>query len=262
MTMFKIPIWGRKSDPKAERAGKSWESLINYAQLPRHVAVIMDGNGRWAYSRGLPRTAGHRAGMSALKEIVNVCGEIGIQVLTVYAFSTENWKRPVEEVDFLMQLLVEYIGRELEELHRQGVRVKVLGEIAELPEPVQREIYQAVEKTAENQGLTLNVAVNYGGRREILKAIREISQRVKEGSLKPEDITEDLVDESLYTRGMPDPDLVIRPSGEMRLSNFLLWQVAYAEFWFNSILWPDFRREHFLQAIVEYQQRHRRFGGL
>lgn len=259
--MFKLPKWWRRSNYDS-KAVKSWESMINFSQLPRHIAIIVDGNGRWAHLRGLPRTAGHRAGMNVLKEIVNICGEIGISVLTVYAFSTENWKRPVEEVDFLMQLLVEYIGGELEELYQKGVKVKVLGEIEGLPAYVQREVQRAMKVTADNQGLILNVAINYGGRREILKAIEEIVQQVKEGSLKPEEITEDMVSSRLYTAGLPDPDLVIRSSGEMRLSNFLLWQVAYAELWFNTILWPDFNREHFYQAIVEYQQRHRRFGGL
>ncbi|MDH7478980.1 MAG: isoprenyl transferase [Syntrophomonadaceae bacterium] len=260
--MVKLPNWLRIGKRKPTDPARRWEAMINFAELPQHVAIIMDGNGRWAHARGLPRTAGHRVGVQTLKETVNLCGEIGIPILTVYAFSTENWKRPAEEVEFLMQLLVEYIGRELDELHRQGVRVRILGETAELPEQVRREVQRAMETTAANTGLLLNVAVNYGGRRELLRAIRELCQQAREGRLRPEEITEDLVSGCLYTQGLPDPDLLIRPSGEMRLSNFLLWQVAYTEFWFNNVLWPDFRREHFYQAIAEYQRRNRRFGGL
>jgi len=241
---------------------KSQVPAIDPANLPRHIAVIMDGNGRWATARRLPRTAGHRAGMSALKELVNACGELGIPVLTVFAFSTENWKRPAEEVNFLMDLLVEYINRELDELNSKGVKIRLLGEMETLPARVQEEIRRAIETTSKNKKLILNVALNYGGRREIILAAQKIGQKIREGTLEPENIDEELFNNFLYTDRLPDPDLVIRPSGEMRISNFLLWQIAYAELWFSKVLWPDFKKEHLLEAIAEYQKRHRRFGGL
>jgi undecaprenyl diphosphate synthase len=231
-------------------------------QLPQHIAIIMDGNGRWANARGLPRTAGHRAGMGALHETVEAAGDIGLKILTVYAFSTENWKRPLEEVDFLMRLMVEYILKELADLHRKGVRVRLMGDIEDLPPDTQNEMRNAIQTTRDNTGMVLNIAVNYGGRREILRAVRQICEGVQGRLLDPQEVDEEMFGSLLYTEGCSDPDLLIRPSGEMRLSNFMLWQIAYSEFWFNDILWPDFRREHLYQAIVEYQQRHRRFGGL
>ncbi|MGI6648231.1 MAG: isoprenyl transferase [Bacillota bacterium] len=247
---------------RVKRAKDKWESQIDHNHLPQHIAVIMDGNGRWATLRGLPRYAGHRAGMSALKELVTICGELGIQVLTVYAFSTENWKRPAEEVSFLMNLLVEYMERELAELHHKGVQVRALGELAELPLLAQQALNKAENVTHGNQGMKFNIALNYGGRREILKAVHQIAQQVLAGEIKLEQINEELVSCFLYTRDLPDPDLVIRPSGEQRLSNFLLWQSAYSEFWTSSVLWPDFRKHHLFEAIVDYQKRHRRYGGL
>lgn len=257
--------WKWKSNSKGASLPigiKERKPLIDPANLPRHIAVIMDGNGRWATARKLPRTAGHRAGMNALKELVNACGELGIPVLTVFAFSTENWKRPAEEVNFLMDLLIEYINKELDELNSKGVKIRVLGELGSLPVRVQEEITRAVKATAANEKLILNVALNYGGRREIILAVQEIGKRIRDGVLEPENIDEELFNHFLFTYQLPDPDLVIRPSGEMRISNFLLWQIAYAELWFSRVLWPDFTKEHLLQAIAEYQKRQRRFGGL
>ena len=230
--------------------------------MPCHVAIIMDGNGRWAESRGLPRAAGHRQGMETLKEIVEACLDFGIAILTVFAFSTENWKRPREEVDILMGLLVEYLEKEIGELHRQGVRVQTLGEMGQLPKKAREELLKATELTADNNRLILNVAINYGGRAEIVRAAREISRLAHAGRLHPDDIDEELFSRHLFTGGLPDPDLLIRPSGEYRISNFLLWQLAYTEFWFTDILWPDFRREQLEEAIRAYQLRDRRFGGL
>ncbi len=253
-------LWRRK--PKAVQSAADYETQLNLQQLPEHIAVIMDGNGRWATLRGLPRTAGHRAGMTALKELVNTCGEIGIKVLTVYAFSTENWKRPSEEVSFLMNLLVEYMDRELKELHQKGVLVRAVGEVSELPGAAQKALLQAEKVTAQNKGLKFNIALNYGGRREIICAVRKVAQEISAGTLKPAEIDEAMFSRFLYTHDLPDPDLVIRPSGEQRLSNFLLWQSAYAEFLTSSVLWPDFRKQHLFEALVEYQKRNRRYGGL
>lgn len=230
--------------------------------LPQHIAIIMDGNGRWAKKRGLPRTIGHRAGVESLKKIVEACGEIGIKYLTVYAFSTENWKRPKEEVDTLMNLLVEYIEKELETLQRNGVCIKPIGNISELPENARNQIYKSIEKTKNNNKLYLQIALNYGGRRELVHAIQGIVRDVSDGKLSRELIDEQVVSQYLYTAGIPDPDLIIRPSGEMRVSNFLLWQLAYAELWVTNVLWPDFEPEHLFQAIFDYQQRQRRFGAL
>ncbi|HAA90277.1 MAG: Isoprenyl transferase [Thermoanaerobacterales bacterium 50_218] len=236
--------------------------LIDPAKLPTHVAIIMDGNGRWAKARGLPRFAGHRAGVETLRVIVRACLELGIKVLTVYAFSTENWKRPEEEVRELMNLLCEYIRKEVAELHRHGVQMRTIGCIEELPLPAQEALKQALELTAGNKNLILNIALNYGGRREIVEVTRKIAQKVKRGEITPEMIDEELFSSYLDTAGLPDPDLLIRPAGELRISNFLLWQVAYTEFWNTSVFWPDFREVHFLQALVDYQKRERRFGGL
>jgi undecaprenyl diphosphate synthase len=237
-------------------------NTIQKKALPQHIAIIMDGNGRWAKKRGLPRTIGHRAGVESLKKIVEACGEIGIKYLTVYAFSTENWKRPKEEVDTLMNLLVEYIEKELDTLDKNGVCIKPIGNLLELPENAKHQIYKAIEKTKNNHKLYLQIALNYGGRRELVHAIQGIVRDVSDGKLNRELIDEQVVSQYLYTAGIPDPDLIIRPSGEMRVSNFLLWQLAYAELWVTNVLWPDFRSEHLLQAIFEYQQRQRRFGAL
>ena len=230
--------------------------------MPRHVAIIMDGNGRWATDRGLPRIAGHRAGVEALREVIKACRELKVGVLTVYAFSTENWKRPREEVDALMRLLVEYLRKEIDELHRNDVRIKAIGRVTDLPLFQLQEIRRAEAKTRENQGLTVNVALNYGGRAEIVDAVKRIAEKVQRRETELQAIDDSTVSEHLYTAGLPDPDLLIRTGGEVRLSNFLLWQVAYAELWVTPVYWPDFRRGHLYQAIADFQCRERRFGGV
>ncbi len=230
--------------------------------VPRHIAIIMDGNGRWAEKRGLPRLAGHRAGVEALRDVVEACGEWGVKYLTLYAFSTENWKRPRREIDGLMHLLVEYLRRELDELDKKDVKIRVIGHPEEIPSYAWRELERAIARTRDNSGLEILLALNYGGRREIADAARAIARRVLEGSLRPEEIDERCFAEHLETRGVPDPELVIRSGGELRVSNFLLWQIAYAELWVTPVLWPDFRREHLRQAIEDFYARERRFGGL
>lgn len=235
---------------------------IDMQRIPRHIAVIMDGNGRWAQKRGLPRSMGHRAGVEALRSIVKACSELGVQVLTVYAFSTENWRRPKEEVGILMNLLTEYLRKELDELHSNQVVVRSLGGVGELPLEAQRELSFAQERTRNNKGLVFNLALNYGGRSEMVGAVRKISRQVEAGELKVEEIDEALISKFLFTSGLPDPDLLIRTSGEMRLSNFLLWQLAYTEIVVVEDLWPDFNRQSLVRAIQVFQQRDRRFGGL
>lgn len=231
-------------------------------KLPRHVGIIMDGNGRWAEKRGLPRVAGHRAGVESLREMVRCFLKLNIPVLTVYAFSTENWKRPSDEVNTLMELLVFYLRTQKTELLENGVRLRFIGDVAGLPREARREVAEAEEQLASGNRLVLNVALNYGGRAEIVKACRRIAELVKEGRLSPEDINEELFARYLDTSSLPDPDLIIRPAGEMRISNFLLWQAAYSEFWVTDRLWPDFREADLLQALADYQRRERRFGGL
>lgn len=229
---------------------------------PRHLAIIMDGNGRWAKSKGLPRAAGHRAGAETLRAIVEACVEVGIDYLTVYAFSTENWKRPSDEVNALMGLLVEYIEKELDELKRNGIKIKTIGNIYGLPSSAVARVEKAEKETAHNQKLVLQIALNYGGRKEILDAVKNIAGEVAAGKLTAETIDQETLEEHLYTAGIPDPDLLIRTAGELRLSNFLLWQSAYTEFWFTEVFWPDFTAQHLYQAIYDYQYRQRRFGGL
>lgn len=257
MTLIKR-IFGKKIQPEH----RDLLSQIKSHSVPVHIGIIMDGNGRWAKKRGLPRTAGHRAGMESLKRAVKACTEAGVKYLTVYAFSTENWKRPQDEVDALMNLLVEYINKELTELGANGVRVKAIGKLSGLPESAQRQVAKAEVNTAGNSKLFLQIALNYGGRRELTEAVQEICRQAATGELNRGDINEELISNYLYTAGLPDPDLIIRPSGELRLSNFLIWQSAYAEFVVTDILWPDFTAGDLYRAIYEYQQRHRRFGGL
>jgi undecaprenyl diphosphate synthase len=235
---------------------------IDQAKLPQHIAIIMDGNGRWAQKRGLPRTAGHIKGVDALKEVVKTSAAIGLKYLSVYAFSTENWKRPKDEVDFLMSLLTKTINKELTEIIGQNVKVNVFGRTNELPEGLQKSIDFVRMKSAGNTGLTLNIMLNYGSRAEIADGVRQLAKQIELGRLKPEDITEERITQSLYTAPVPDPDLLIRTSGEMRLSNFLLWQAAYAEIYVTQALWPDFGRIELLKAIKDYQERQRRFGGI
>lgn len=230
--------------------------------LPAHIAIIMDGNGRWASKKGLPRSVGHREGANTLKRIVKFCDEIGVKYLTVYAFSTENWVRPKDEVDALMSLLLEFLKNADSELAGKNIRIKVIGESDGLTGEIKREIIRVTENTKNNTGLTLVIALNYGSRTEIANAAARIARDVKRGSIKPEEVNEKLLSNYLYTAGTPDPDLVIRPSGENRLSNFLLWQCSYSEFWYSDILWPDFSKKHMLEAIEEFQRRSRRFGGL
>ena len=227
---------------------------------PRHVGVIMDGNGRWAQRRGLPRTAGHKAGVEALRQVVKTAPELGIEVLTAYAFSTENWSRPRDEVDFLMFLLVEYCRREVAELNANGVRINAIGRLDDLPKLQRDEIYRAMEVTRQNKGLVLNLAINYGGHAELVDAIQAIARKVAAGEVRPEEIDEAMVGQHLYTKGLPDLDLVIRTAGELRLSNFLLWQASYSEFWVTDVAWPDFSREHLEQAVSDFKRRERRFG--
>jgi undecaprenyl diphosphate synthase len=226
------------------------------SNFPKHVAVIMDGNGRWANERGLPRVAGHRAGVKTVREIVKASIDFGVPVLTLYAFSQENWKRPKEEITVLMKLLDFFLDKELKNLIRQGVQFRTLGRIEALPLGVQKKIKEAVEKTRNNDKLILNIALNYGARTEILDAVRAILQDA------PAELTEEYFSDHLYTQGLPDPDLLIRTSGEMRLSNFLLWQLSYAEFYVTKKYWPDFSREDYLKALREYQKRERRFGDI
>lgn len=235
--------------------------MIDKTRLPAHIGVIMDGNGRWAKKRGLPRSAGHQAGANNLKKIVEFCNDLGIRYMTVYAFSTENWKRPKQEVDALMDLLLNYL-RDLDKLAGKNVVVRVIGDRSRLSEEINREIDKVQSFTKENTGLTLNIALNYGGRDEIVTSVQSIARRVAEGALTPEDITAAEIAAGLYTAGQPNPDLIIRPSGEYRLSNFLMWQSAYAELWFSNINWPDFSTADMTAAIVDYQNRDRRFGGV
>jgi undecaprenyl diphosphate synthase len=220
----------------------------------------MDGNGRWAKKRGLPRIAGHKAGADSVREAVRVCGELGIEYLTLYAFSIENWKRPKKEVAGLMQLLELYIQKEVAELDKNNVRLVVIGRVHDLPASAQRALARAIETLKDNTGLTLVVALSYGGRAEITDATRQIARAVKAGQLDVADIDEALISRHLYTHGIPDPDLLIRTSGEMRVSNFLLWQISYAEIYVTETLWPDFRRAELLKALEDYSKRHRRFG--
>lgn len=235
---------------------------LDREKLPVHIAIIMDGNGRWARERRLPRIAGHRAGIKSVREIVKACGEWGIKILTLYAFSAENWSRPRREVHMLMNLLKEYLAYETRKLHRKRVKLQVLGQLEGLPEAVQKKLVNAMSLTERNKGLLLNLALNYGGRSEIIDAVRKLATDVRDGKYHPEEIDESLFSSYLYTAGLPDPDLLIRTSGEQRISNFLLWQVSYCELWITDIYWPDFHRMHLLQAILDYQQRERRFGAV
>lgn len=239
--------------------------MLDRDRIPQHVAIIMDGNGRWAKQKGVPRVAGHNAGMKAMKKIVDHSDKLGIKYLTVYAFSTENWKRSVEEVSGIFGLLVKYVNSELKELIRNNVKVTVFGDYSMIPEDAKRSLEKTLEQTKDNTGLQFNIALNYGGRDEIKKAVCAIAEKVKAGDLEPEEITEDLIGQHLYTGALnhdcPDPEVMIRTSGEIRLSNYLLWQTAYSEFVFTDVLWPDFTPEEYEKAIAEYQSRDRRFGG-
>lgn len=235
---------------------------IDLNQVPKHIAIIMDGNGRWAQKKGLLRTLGHKAGVDTLKKIVKAAMKIEVKALTVYAFSTENWKRPHEEVDFLMNLFSEYLEREIDELYTDNTKIQFSGRIHELSKGLQNQIENAQTRTAGNTGLILNLAVNYGSRDEITRAVKIIAQQVLDHKITVDEIEESTIEQNLYTVDLPPLDLVIRPSGDLRISNFLLWQIAYAEFWFTETNWPDFKPSDLIEAIVDYQKRDRRFGGL
>jgi undecaprenyl diphosphate synthase len=237
-------------------------AAIDWDRLPRHVAIIMDGNGRWAAQRGQPRIAGHRAGVEAVRAAVDTGARLGLGALTLYAFSTENWKRPRFEIDALMRMLRRYLRLELDEIDRQEIKFQTIGRIDALANNVQREIAKATERTADNPGMILTVALNYGGRAEIIDACRAAVRRLIAEGESPDQISEERIARELYTSALPDLDLLVRTSGELRISNFLLWQAAYSEIYVTETLWPDFRRVHLLEAIVDYQRRDRRFGGL
>jgi len=234
---------------------------LDLTRLPRHVAVIMDGNGRWAQKRHLPRIAGHRTGTQSARTTIETCARLKIEALTLYAFSVENWRRPKTEIDFLMALLREYLRKEMPLIQKNNIRMRFLGRMDELPAGVQNDVRDAMEKTAENKGMVLCVALNYGGRAEIVDAVNAILSEGN-GHGIPRKVTEEQLSRHLYTEGLPDPDLLIRTSGEMRVSNFLLWQIAYAEIFVTETLWPDFNRARLLEALLEFQKRERRYGGI
>ena len=245
-------MFGKKNDTQA----------LDMENLPFHVGVIMDGNGRWAQKRMLPRVAGHRAAMVNVKKVIRYSSDLGIKVLTLYAFSTENWKRPKDEVSALMSILLEYLGRELDEMHKKEVVGRTIGDMSGLPQPVQDLLNHSIEKTRFNKGMVLNLALNYGSRSEIIRAVRNIAQEAKDGKIAVDAIDEKLFANHLYTSSVPDPDLIIRTSGEQRISNFLLYQMAYSELYFTPTLFPDFDEKEYDKALIEYQKRKRRYGGI
>ncbi len=250
-----------KSRVKATGKDKDLQdNLLLSGPIPKHIAIIMDGNGRWAKKKGLPRIAGHREGVNSVRDIVEVCGQLGVKYLTLYAFSTENWKRPKEEVSLLMRLLLSAIRDEKDRLHSNGVILKTIGEISELPNAIQDELIDAIETTKNNDGLTLILALSYSGRWDITNAVKEISKKVSEGTISVDSITEETIKNSLSTKKYPDPDLLVRTSGELRVSNFLLWQIAYSEIYITQLHWPDFRRNALYESIDSFQKRERRFG--
>jgi undecaprenyl diphosphate synthase len=244
-----------RTDAAAKDAAKLKEGVI-----PQHIAIIMDGNGRWAKRKGMPRVFGHREGVRSVREIVEVCGELGVRYLTLYAFSTENWKRPKDEVSTLMGLLVSSLRQELKNLHKSNVRLTTIGDLSKLPREAQGELAEAVETTRDNTGLTLNLALSYSGRWDLVRAMQAVAREVSAGTLGADEISEEVIAAHLSTAGIPDPDLLIRTSGEMRISNFLLWELAYTEIHISECFWPDFRRAELYRAIAEYQRRERRFG--
>ena len=233
--------------------------------VPRHIAIIMDGNGRWAQKQGLPRLSGHNAGMKALKETVRSCGQLGVECLTVYAFSTENWKRPKDEVSGIFKIMVHYINKELKELNSENVKVRVIGDWSAIPEDARNKMLEAIDTTADNTGLTFTIALNYGGRKDIVDAVKSLASDMKSRGMSLEDmenLDEETFGNHISTAGMPDPDIIIRTGGEMRLSNFLLWQCAYSEFIFTDVYWPEFDRKELLKCIDIFNRRNRRYGGL
>lgn len=238
----------------------SFKENIDFNNLPRHIAVIMDGNGRWAKNKGAARIFGHRNAIQAVKDVTEGCGELGIKYLTLYAFSTENWGRPKEEVDALMELLVNTLQKEISTLHENQVKLRTIGDVTHLPKDCQNNLAQAIDATKNNSGLIMQLALNYSGRWEIVEAAKKLAEEAKKGLIQPEEIDEHYFSEHLKTAGIPDPELLIRTSGELRVSNFLLWQIAYTEIFITPTLWPDFRKEHLYEAICAYQKRERRFG--
>lgn len=246
-----------------EMTGELFEQ-VKSKPIPSHICIIMDGNGRWAQKKGLPRTAGHRQGVEIIRDIIKISADLGIKYLTLYAFSTENWKRPKAEVKAIMGLLVEYLRKELKALHENNVKISIIGDTSLLPKEAYAEIERAVTTTKDNTGLQVNVALNYGGRSELVMAIRNIARKVAENKLSIDDIDEELVSAHLYTGGLPDPDLLIRTGGDRRISNFLLYQIAYTELWFSdsTVHWPDFTAKRYLDAISDFQNRQRRYGGI
>ena len=250
------------TDFDAETLDRLAAAQIDPDRLPRHVAIIMDGNGRWARQRGLPRIEGHRRGVESVRSTVEECCRLGVRQLTLYCLSVENWKRPQQELDFLMTLLQHYLIEERVEIMEQNIRFTTIGRRSEMPDPVLREMDESIRLSRHNTGMNLCLAINYGGRTELVDAVRAIAELVRQGSLDPAEITESTVNDALYTAGMPDPDLLIRTAGEMRVSNFLLWQISYAELWVTELCWPDFDRAALHQALRAYATRERRFGGL
>lgn len=237
-------------------------NFTDRSRLPKHIAIIMDGNGRWARKRGLSRNYGHREGVVALQRAARYCASLGIEYLTVYAFSTENWKRPKKEIDALHKIMEEYVNTAKERFGQDNMRLKVIGDLSKMPDSLRNKVIQGEKDTASNTGLTVIVAWNYGGRNEIQNAVKSIAREVKNGLLKIDDITEDIISEHMYTKGIPEPDLLIRTSGEQRISNFLIWQTAYAEFCFTPVLWPDIREKDIDEILKVYLERERRFGGV
>lgn len=250
------------SSTPSEQTKEILVEKIKKSPLPEHIAIIMDGNGRWAKKRGLPRTAGHAAGMLRVREMIRAADDLGIKALTLYSFSTENWKRPKKEVDFLMKLPIKFLKSDLKELIERDIKVQMLGGVSATPKSTQAALTEFMEQTKNNNGLVLNFAINYGSRGEILASMKEIIDDVIAGKLDKDHIDESVIDQYLLTRGLPDPDLVIRTSGEIRISNFLLWQIAYSELLFTDVLWPDFSKKRLYQSIEEFQKRSRRFGAV
>ncbi|MCW9024392.1 MAG: isoprenyl transferase [Gammaproteobacteria bacterium] len=230
------------------------------AAVPRHVAIIMDGNGRWAKNKNKPRVFGHRQGLESVRDVVKACGEFGVEVLTLFAFSTENWRRPATEVNLLMDIFFTALDREVKKLHRNNVQLRIIGDQSGFPEKIQKRINKAEELTRSNDGLVLNIAANYGGQWDITQSVRHLANKVQQGELKAEDITQEMIDSGLSMHDLPDPDLFIRTGGEERISNFLIWQLAYSELYFTDTLWPDFNREEFVKALTSFAKRQRRFG--
>ena len=255
---MKIPDSLKPSGSEEERL----LTELDATKLPQHIAVIMDGNGRWAQRRHLPRIAGHRSGVQSARAVIETCAKLNIPALTLYAFSMENWRRPKAEIDFLMRLLREYLRKELPVIHRNNIRLMVIGRPDQLPDAVRADVERAMQQTAGNSGMRLAVALNYGGRAELVDAFNRILDRVRSNGLAGARVDEEMISQHLYTAGLPDPDLLIRTSGEMRVSNFLLWQIAYAEIYVTETLWPDFTRAQLFEALLDFQKRERRYGGL